>query len=91
MVGEAYLKENAEIRIICDPVRASGPCVELQLERDIVFRIDKKNVLKLSENGDIHVKGNLISSDKQVVTALREWLEPIFNRENFKALNYRED
>ena len=81
-MGEAYLGANSEIRVICDPVRASGPCVELQLDKDIVFRIDKRNVLKLAGNGNIYIKDNLISSDKQVVTALREWLEPIFNREH---------
>lgn len=46
------------------------------LEGDIVFSIgQKKEILKLADNGDIFVKGKLIENDKEVVDALREFIK----------------
>lgn len=47
------------------------------LERNtIVFSVDKNQneILKLCPNGDIFVKGRLAENDKEVVNALKEWL-----------------
>jgi hypothetical protein len=35
---------------------------------------DSKEILKISNNGDIFVKGRLVENDKEVVDALREFL-----------------
>lgn len=35
---------------------------------------DNLEILKLEPNGDIYVKGNLIENDKQVTTALKQFL-----------------
>lgn len=42
----------------------------------IFFSKDKKGgeILKLCPNGDIFVKGRLAENDKEVVDALKEWL-----------------
>lgn len=53
------------------------------LQKDTVFlSIDKNQneILKLCPNGDIFVKGRLAENDKEVVDALKEWL----NRQGFK-------
>ena len=48
-------------------------------EQNTIFflQVDKSNqeILKLYENGDIFVKGNLAENDKEVVDALREFLK----------------
>lgn len=47
------------------------------LQKDTVFlSIDKNQneILKLCPNGDIFVKGRLAENDKEVVDALKEWL-----------------
>ena len=47
------------------------------LQKDTVFFSMDKNrneILKLCPNGDIFVKGRLAENDKQVVDALKEWL-----------------
>jgi hypothetical protein len=46
-------------------------------QKDTVFFSMDKNrneILKLCPNGDIFVKGRLAENDKQVVEALKEWL-----------------
>lgn len=42
----------------------------------IFFSVDKNQneILKLCPNGDIFVKGRLAENDKEVVDALKEWL-----------------
>jgi hypothetical protein len=42
----------------------------------VFFSMDKNRneILKLCPNGDIFVKGRLAENDKQVVDALKEWL-----------------
>lgn len=51
----------------------------LPQEKNTIFfqQVDKdyKVILKLCENGDIFVKGNLAENDKEVVDALREFLK----------------
>lgn len=47
------------------------------LEKNTIFLSkDKKGqeILKLCPNGDIFVKGRLAENDKEVVYALKEWL-----------------
>ena len=47
-------------------------------EPNIVFLYQSdssKELLKLCQNGEIYVKGNLIKSDIEVVDALREFLK----------------
>jgi hypothetical protein len=48
-------------------------------EQNTIFfsQVDKSNqeILKLCENGDIFVKGQLAENDKEVVDALREFLK----------------
>lgn len=41
-------------------------------DENIVFSFQEKEMLKLCENGDIFVKGNLIENDKDVVNGFRE-------------------
>ena len=44
-------------------------------ENNVIFYVGgDKEVLRLEENGDILIKGNLAENDKQVVDALREFI-----------------
>lgn len=51
--------------------------VILQEQNTIFFMQDNgtREILKLCENGDFFVKGNLAKNDKEVVDALREFLK----------------
>jgi hypothetical protein len=44
----------------------------------ITFNLGKEPILELKPNGDIFVKGRLVENDKEVVNALREFLEQQF-------------
>jgi len=44
------------------------------VDNNITFSTNGKEVLKLDENGDIFVKGNLVENDKDVVDTMREFL-----------------
>lgn len=46
----------------------------LSEENEITFSVGGIEVIKLVENGDIYIKGNLAENDKEVVNAMREFL-----------------
>lgn len=49
---------------------------EIIEDTDIVFYSnDAEEILRLCDNGDIHVHGNLAENDKDVVEGLREFLK----------------
>lgn len=49
--------------------------VETPVNNDIRFVVGDKDILKLCENGDIYVNGNLAENDKEVVDALRIFIQ----------------
>ena len=49
---------------------------EITEDTDIIFYSnDAEEILRLCDNGDIHVHGNLAENDKDVVEGLREFLK----------------
>ncbi len=53
---------------------------ETNIENNIQFNLNEnleEPILLLKENGDIFVKGKLIENDKEVVDALREFLNGV--------------
>ena len=47
---------------------------------------DYLEIIKLCDNGDIFVKGNLVENDKEVVVALREFITIINSNEDSRVL-----
>jgi hypothetical protein len=45
------------------------------MEQDLTFNAGGYEMLRLCSNGDIYVKGNLVTNDCQVVDALKEWIK----------------
>lgn len=59
--------EDADREIIDD---------EMTEDTDIVFfSNDAEEILRLCDNGDIYVHGNLVENDQDVVDGLREFLK----------------
>ena len=49
---------------------------EMTEDTDIVFfSNDAEEILRLCDNGDIYVHGNLVENDQDVVAGLREFLK----------------
>ena len=49
---------------------------EITEDTDLIFYSnDAEEILRLCDNGDIHVHGNLAENDKDVVEGLREFLK----------------
>ncbi len=59
-----------------------------EVHSDIIFSTDHQpEILVLKDNGDILVKGKLVTNDLDVVHSLREFLKEVQNKRNRVCTN----
>ncbi len=66
-----------------DKIKLTKTDIPIPEKKEILFKINDKDILKLETNGDIFVKGNLIKNDKEVYPALVEFLNYVIPKPNY--------
>jgi|AntAceMinimDraft_16_1070373.scaffolds.fasta_scaffold136595_1 hypothetical protein len=66
-----------------------SPAIILDVKENITFVVKGEEMLKLTADNNIYVQGRLAENDKEVVEAMRNWLEKmnLLMKEKYERIN----